>query len=187
MAFLGSNNPFEKKTLMFYYVVYLIVNLFLSCDLALSKECTNAFLPALSSHTLRYELQITTNQSWINEMFSHYYLPPTDSSTWANVIPRKVLKEDDESGWNIVYNNMLSSSGFQVPTGLLKELPLHNVRLDQDSIHGRAQQTNLEYLLMLDVDRLVWSFRKTANLPTPGVAYGGWEAPNIDLRGHFVG
>ncbi|KAK1402743.1 AbfB domain-containing protein [Heracleum sosnowskyi] len=120
-------------------------------------------------------------------MFSQYYLAPTDSSTWANVIPRKALREDDESGWNIVNKKMLSSSGFQVPTDILKELPLRDVRLDQDSNHGRAQQTNLEYLLMLDVDRLVWSFRKIANLPTPGVAYGGWEAPNIDLRGHFVG
>ncbi|KAL8156444.1 uncharacterized protein LOC141689362 [Apium graveolens] len=187
MGFLDSSNPFEKRTLMFCYVVYLIVYLFLSCDSVLSKECTNAFLPALSSHTLRYELQRTTNQSWINEVFSHYYLSPTDSSTWANVVPRKVLKEDDEFGWNIVYKTMLGTSGLEVPRGLLKEMPLRNVRLDQDSIHGRAQQTNLEYLLMLDVDRLVWSFRKTANLPTPGVAYGGWEAPNIDLRGHFVG
>ncbi|KAF2312003.1 hypothetical protein GH714_027726 [Hevea brasiliensis] len=35
---------------------------------------------------------------------------------------------------------------------------------------------------MLDVDSLVWSFRKTAGLPTPGEAYGGWEAPDVELR-----
>ncbi|KAK4407380.1 hypothetical protein Sango_0319000 [Sesamum angolense] len=35
---------------------------------------------------------------------------------------------------------------------------LNDVRLDPSSLHGQAQQTNLEYLLMLDVDRLVWSF-----------------------------
>ncbi|XP_059665214.1 uncharacterized protein LOC132311345 isoform X2 [Cornus florida] len=50
-----------------------------------------------------------------------------------------------------------------------------------------AQQTNLEYMLVLDVDRLVWSFRKTAGLPTPGEPHGGWEDPNTELRGHFVG
>ncbi|GLT82213.1 hypothetical protein SLE2022_006180 [Rubroshorea leprosula] len=59
--------------------------------------------------------------------------------------------------------------------------------LDPTSFHWRAQQTNLEYLLLLDVDRLVWSFRKTAELPTPGQAYGGWEEPTGELRGHFVG
>ncbi|GJT92691.1 alpha-L-arabinofuranosidase B, arabinose-binding domain-containing protein [Tanacetum coccineum] len=69
----------------------------------------------------------------------------------------------------------------------LNEVFLGDVRLDSDSIHGQAQQTNLEYLMMLDGDNLVWSFRKTAGLPTPGVAYGGWESPNQELRGHFVG
>ncbi|GAU48791.1 hypothetical protein TSUD_141090 [Trifolium subterraneum] len=39
---------------------------------------------------------------------------------------------------------------------------------------------------MLDVDRLLWSFRKTAGLPTPGIPYGGWEEPIAELRGHFV-
>ncbi|GJW39732.1 glycosyl hydrolase [Tanacetum coccineum] len=40
---------------------------------------------------------------------------------------------------------------------------------------------------MLDVDRLVYSFRETASLPNFEVAYGGWEAPDQELRGHFVG
>ncbi|GAU47358.1 hypothetical protein TSUD_403610 [Trifolium subterraneum] len=44
-------------------------------------------------------------------------------------------------------------------------------KLPEGSIHVVAQQTNLEYLLMLDVDRLLWSFRKTAGLPTPGMPY----------------
>nr|TKS10224.1 hypothetical protein D5086_0000085330 [Populus alba] len=66
-------------------------------------------------------------------------------------------------------------------------MSLHNVRLDPSSIHWKAQQTNLEYLLMLDVNNLVWSFRKTAGSSTPGKAYGGWEAPDSELRGHFVG
>ncbi|PNX63318.1 hypothetical protein L195_g061567, partial [Trifolium pratense] len=25
-----------------------------------------------------------------------------------------------------------------------------------------------------------------AGLPTPGTPYGGWEATNVELRGHFV-
>ncbi|KAI8013127.1 hypothetical protein LOK49_LG05G00003 [Camellia lanceoleosa] len=40
---------------------------------------------------------------------------------------------------------------------------------------------------MLDVDSLAWSFRKTTDLPTLGTPYGGWEDPNCELRGHFVG
>jgi len=73
------------------------------------------------------------------------------------------------------------------PEGFLKEVALEDVKLDKDSIHGIAQQTNLEYLLMLDVDKLLWSFRKTAGLSTPDTPYGGWEGPEVELRGHFVG
>ena len=50
-----------------------------------------------------------------------------------------------------------------------------------------AQNTNLEYLMELDVDRMMWSFRKVANLDAPGEPYGGWERPMSELRGHFVG
>jgi uncharacterized protein len=69
----------------------------------------------------------------------------------------------------------------------LSEVSLHDVRLTSGSIYWQAQQTNLKYLLLLDIDRLVWSFRKQADLETPGTPYGGWEAANVELRGHFVG
>jgi Beta-L-arabinofuranosidase, GH127 len=69
----------------------------------------------------------------------------------------------------------------------LSEVSLQDVRLAQDSVYGRAQQTNLEYLLLLDVDRLVWNFRKQAGLAASGTPYGGWEGADVELRGHFVG
>ncbi|CAM6129674.1 unnamed protein product [Calypogeia fissa] len=78
------------------------------------------------------------------------------------------------------------ASGF-AQSPLLKEVPLHRVTLASDSLHGIAQETNLQYLLMLDVDSLVWNFRVTAGLPAPGSPYGGWEYPNMELRGHFIG
>ncbi|KAK1384297.1 putative alpha-L-arabinofuranosidase B, arabinose-binding domain-containing protein [Heracleum sosnowskyi] len=43
------------------------------------------------------------------------------------------------------------------------------------------------FLKQVELKMLVWSFRNTAGLSTPGVAYGGWEAPDCELRGHFVG
>ncbi|KAB1200186.1 hypothetical protein CJ030_MR0G007896 [Morella rubra] len=120
-------------------------------------------------------------------MFSHYHLIPTDDSAWSNLLPRKVLREEDEYSWAVMYRQMKNQGTLKLSGDFLKEVSLHDVRLDMNSMHGRAQQTNLEYLLMLDVDSLVWSFRKTAGLPTPGEAYGGWEAPDCELRGHFVG
>lgn len=167
-------------------VAVLVLVFSLLCNSTLGKECTN--IPTeLSSHTLRYELSNSKNESWKEEMFSHYHLTPTDDSAWSSLLPRKILREEDEFNWMMMYRKMKNEGGLNLAGNFLKEVSLHDVRLDSDSFHGRAQQTNLEYLLMLDVDRLVWSFRKTAGLETPGKAYGGWEDPNIELRGHFVG
>ncbi|MGH7593641.1 MAG: glycoside hydrolase family 127 protein, partial [Gemmatimonadales bacterium] len=46
---------------------------------------------------------------------------------------------------------------------------------------------NRRFLMGLDPDRLLVSFRATAGLPTTAEPYHGWEAPNNELRGHFVG
>ncbi|KAF4368985.1 hypothetical protein F8388_017701 [Cannabis sativa] len=150
------------------------------------KECTN--IPTeLSSHSLRYELLISKNESWRQEMFSHYHLTPTDDSAWSKLLPRKILKEEDELEWTMMYRKLKNSGVHDGSGNFLKEISLHDVRLNPVSTHGMAQQTNLEYLLILDVDSLVWSFRKTAGLATPGNPYSGWEGPDKELRGHFVG
>jgi len=50
-----------------------------------------------------------------------------------------------------------------------------------------AQDANGRYLLSLNPDRLLKNFRVQAGLPAPGRRCGGWEAPDCELRGHFVG
>ena len=49
------------------------------------------------------------------------------------------------------------------------------------------QDLNSKYLLSLDPDRLLHVFRLNANLPTNAKPLGGWEKPDCELRGHFVG
>ena len=43
--------------------------------------------------------------------------------------------------------------------------------------------SNVQY----DVERLLHNFRVNASLPSPAKPYGGWEAPDCGLRGHFTG
>jgi uncharacterized protein len=50
-----------------------------------------------------------------------------------------------------------------------------------------ALEVNRKYLMGLDPDRLLHTFRITAGLPTTAEPLGGWEAPNNELRGHFTG
>ncbi|WOH00509.1 hypothetical protein DCAR_0519874 [Daucus carota subsp. sativus] len=173
MSLLGLINRLIMKYCMLFCVLLYIS----SFNHALAKECSNHIHPQLSSHTFRYQLLKSNNQTFKNEIFASY-----------GSISRKILSERAEMD-SIMMNRKTRSLGeFNwTSRGFLKEVELKDVRLEPNSIQGRAQQTNLEYLLLLDVDRLVWSFRKTAGLSAPGVAYGGWEAPDCELRGHFVG
>lgn len=50
-----------------------------------------------------------------------------------------------------------------------------------------AQDLNRQYLQDLSVDRLLHNFRVNAGLPSSAEPLGGWEKPNCELRGHFVG
>ena len=43
------------------------------------------------------------------------------------------------------------------------------------------------YLLSLDPNRFLYTFRINAGLPTTAKPYGGWEKPDCELRGHSLG
>ena len=64
-------------------------------------------------------------------------------------------------------------------------------RLDEvkllDGPFRDAMIRDQEYLLSLDEDRLLHTFRLTAGLPTTAQPLGGWELPDVELRGHAVG
>lgn len=63
---------------------------------------------------------------------------------------------------------------------------LNRVRLGAGPF-AAARDWNLGYLQSLDPDRLLHVFRVNAGLPSTAAPLGGWEAPNCELRGHFVG
>ena len=130
------------------------------------------------------------------------HLTPTEEATWMALLPRRLrggggARARAEFDWLALYRSLTRGAGAGRPPGppgepLLSPAPPHDVRLDagspsSSSMYWRAQQTNLEYLFYLDPDRLAWTFRRQAGLPTAGAPYGGWEAPGGQLRGHFAG
>src|SRR6185503_17528682 len=50
-----------------------------------------------------------------------------------------------------------------------------------------AQRLSSGYLSRIDPDRLLHTFRLNAGLPSNAKPLGGWEAPDCELRGHFMG
>jgi uncharacterized protein len=41
--------------------------------------------------------------------------------------------------------------------------------------------------MMVHSDQLLWTFRRNAGLFTPGEPLGGWESPDSEVRGQFLG
>ena len=154
-----------------------------------AKECTNQ---VTLSHTAQAPLQASAEwRWWRDEPLSHeHHRNLTDEAAWMDLMPPPAAAGEhrEEFDWAMLYRSLKGRRGGPAAAGpFLEEVSLHDVRLDPDgdATYGRAQRTNLEYLLLLDVDRLVWRFRSQAGLPAPGEPYGGWEA--LELRGHFVG
>jgi len=71
--------------------------------------------------------------------------------------------------------------------------PMASVRLLPNSVFYDAQEWNRAYMLRLDADRMLYTFRANAGLPTKDAKpLGGWEQPEngqraSELRGHFPG
>src|SRR5579864_3801878 len=82
-----------------------------------------------------------------------------------------------------------TSFGTPVPDKVVRKVepfPLTEVRL-LDGPFKRAMELDAQYLLSLDPDRLLHDFRVNAGLPSSAKPLGGWEAPDVELRGHSVG
>jgi DUF1680 family protein len=81
-----------------------------------------------------------------------------------------------------VWRRLASSA----PRVKARPFDLHDVRL-RPGIQLTGLETNRKFMMGLDPDRLLHMFRVTAGLPSSAEPLGGWEAPDNELRGHFIG
>ncbi|GHH91757.1 glycoside hydrolase family 127 protein [Streptomyces capillispiralis] len=72
------------------------------------------------------------------------------------------------------------------PRPQLEEFALSEVRLLDSPFLANMRRT-CAYLLFVDIDRLLHTFRLNVGLPSDAEPCGGWEAPGIQLRGHTTG
>ncbi|MET7991611.1 beta-L-arabinofuranosidase domain-containing protein [Amycolatopsis sp. NPDC005232] len=68
----------------------------------------------------------------------------------------------------------------------VRPVALGGVRLLESRYLANMRRT-VAYLKFVDLDRLLHTFRLTAGLPSAAEPCGGWEAPDIQLRGHTTG
>ncbi|MGD2094338.1 MAG: glycoside hydrolase family 127 protein, partial [Phycisphaerales bacterium] len=86
--------------------------------------------------------------------------------------------------WSIVAQAAVWPSGREAVELQARPFSLSDVRL-LDGPFRQAMLRTQKYLHELESDRLLWYFRKTAGLDTPGEPMGGWE--KTELRGHTMG
>ncbi len=84
------------------------------------------------------------------------------------------------------YSDVLAEQDRVVVPLKARAFRLEDVRL-LDGPFKSAMELDRQYLLSLDVDRLLHNFRVNAALPSSAEPLGGWEEPKCELRGHFVG
>ena len=77
-------------------------------------------------------------------------------------------------------------TGYEKIAWKARPFPLAQVRLRSGPLED-MQERNRVYLYLLPNDRLLHSFRLTAGKPSTAQPFGGWEAPDGELRGHFTG
>jgi len=68
----------------------------------------------------------------------------------------------------------------------VQPFPLQDVRLLNGPFRD-AMYRDYDYLLSLDPDRLLHTFRLNVGLPSSAKPLGGWEDPGVELRGHTIG
>jgi DUF1680 family protein len=81
--------------------------------------------------------------------------------------------------------SVLKNTSNKIPSKA-SSFELRDVRLLEGPFRD-AMLRDQQYLLGLDQDRLLHNFRVTAGLPSSAKPLGGWEAPDVELRGHSVG
>jgi uncharacterized protein len=83
-------------------------------------------------------------------------------------------------------NQALVGSAVEKVPWKVKPFPMPDVRL-LPSFWKDTMELNRSFLYSLPNERLAYNFRVTAGIPTDADPLGGWEAPDCELRGHYVG
>lgn len=90
------------------------------------------------------------------------------------------------AGISLLFASCAERASDQHDLLMVSEFELSDVTLTEGPFR-KSMDVNLEYLLSLDADRFLRTFRDNAGLSAEAESYGGWEDDNFDIRGHSIG
>src|SRR5580698_7880998 len=97
-----------------------------------------------------------------------------------------VKQADARSGAEDTANRNLTNASVAKVQWKAKPFPMPDVRL-LPSFWKDMMELNRSYLYSLPNERLAHNFRINAGIASDADPLGGWEAPDCELRGHYVG
>ena len=106
-------------------------------------------------------------------------LLPSSAAALAGPNAEKTVGEDTE-------NQTLTGAAVAKVQWKAKPFSMPEVRL-LPSFWKETMELDRSFLYALPNERLAHNFRVTAGIPSDADPLGGWEAPDCELRGHYVG
>jgi uncharacterized protein len=82
---------------------------------------------------------------------------------------------------------LLGAYGGYAQSNTLQPFPLSSISLGASPFR-QAQETDKQYMLALDLDRLLAPYLREAGLPSKALPYGNWENTGLDghIGGHYL-
>lgn len=93
----------------------------------------------------------------------------------------------------LIYFSSQSSIYSQAKIVVKDKIETKAYKFDMKDVHlldgefKKAMEQNHKYLIDMAVNRLLHNFRINAGLKSSAKPLGGWEEPQVELRGHFTG
>ena len=104
----------------------------------------------------------------------------------AALLPSSAHGLEKAVGAKVVANENLTSASVSKVKWKAEPFAMTDVRL-LPSFWKDMMELNRSWLYSLPNDRLAHNFRVTAGIASDADPLGGWEAPDCELRGHYVG
>jgi DUF1680 family protein len=122
------------------------------------------------------------------------FLGGAAAASTVALLPSTTSALANSNGKKVAANSAAADTATQTLTGATvakiqwkaKPFSMTEVRL-LPSFWKDTMELNRSFLYSLPNERLAHNFRVTAGIPSDADPLGGWEAPDCELRGHYVG
>ena len=106
--------------------------------------------------------------------------------TGSALLPKSIIGLSTADGVQISTSQQKTPVNREKVPWKVRPFPIQQVRLGEGPCKA-AMEADRQYLRSLPTDRLLHTFRINAGIASSAQPLGGWEAPDVELRGHYAG